>query len=164
MTVDEFKQLSNLLERVIHKYIQSEKKPMDYGCGVKLTRTEIHTIALLKQNPGISVTAVAQKRGITKGAASQMIYKMVDKGMVEKQVSPNSDAQVSLYLTPVGEKASEMHDAYHKNNVQPIYKYFNTLSEDTVNALIGIMKVFEQSMDEQMNRSDEQGKIPEEKK
>ena len=44
MQAEAYKQLSALLERVIHKYIQIEKRPWDYGNGVLLSRAEIHTV------------------------------------------------------------------------------------------------------------------------
>ncbi|BAK98161.1 putative MarR family transcriptional regulator [Oscillibacter valericigenes Sjm18-20] len=147
MKIEEFKQLSTLMERVVHKYNQIEKRPWDYGNGLLLTRPEIHTVMLLSQTPGMSVTAVAQKRGITKGAASQMLYKMVDKGLVEKRVSPESDAQVSLYLTPLGEEVGRLHDAYHRNNTEPVYQYFQSLSEETLKALVGTLEIFDQALD-----------------
>lgn len=88
MKVEEFKEISNLLERVIHKYVQLEKRALDYGNCIILSQPEIQTIMLIGSNPGISVTAIAKMRGITKGTASQMLYKLVDKGLV-KSVFPN---------------------------------------------------------------------------
>lgn len=146
MEIEEFKRMSTLMERIVHEYIQIEKRPWDYGKGLLLTRPEIHTIMLLNQAPGMSVTAVAQKRGITKGAASQMLYKMVDKGLVEKRVSPDSDAQVSLYLTPLGEEASRLHDAYHRDNSELIFQYFQSLPADVLKALIGTLEVFDRAL------------------
>ena len=154
MEIEEFKRLSTLMERVIHEYNQIEKRPWDYGNGLLLTRPEIHTVMLLSQTPGMSVTAVAQKRGITKGAASQMLYKMVDKGLVEKQVSPDSDAQVSLYLTPLGEEVSRLHDAYHRNNAEPIFQHFQSLPEDTLKALVGTLEIFDRALNARLETLD----------
>jgi len=158
MEIEEFKRMSTLMERIVHEYIQIEKRPWDYGNGLLLTRPEIHTIMLLNQTPGMSVTAVAQKRGISKGAASQMLYKMVAKGLVEKQVSPDSDAQVSLYLTPLGDEASRLHDAYHKNNSEPLFQYFLSLPEDTLKALIGTLELFDQALVARLNDLDKSSK------
>lgn len=150
MNLEEFKSLSNLLERVIHKYTQIENRSWDYGNGVKLSRPEVHTIMLVGTEPGISVTAIAKKRGITKGAASQMIYKLVDKGIVKKQVSAESDAQVSIYLTDLGEEISRLHDEYHKQNAEPIYTYLSSLSPDTLKALVDVMECFDDALEERL--------------
>lgn len=42
-----------------------------------LTQPEIHTVTIIGDQEGISVTGLSKVRGITKGAASQMVYKKV---------------------------------------------------------------------------------------
>ena len=79
-----------------------------------LTQPEIHTIAIIGDYEGINVTNLARMRGITKGGASQMVYKLVDKGLVEKKVSPDSDAALCLYLTGKGKKARSEHRKLHE--------------------------------------------------
>ena len=155
MNLAEYKDLSTLLERVIHKYTQIESKAWDYGNGVLLSRPEIHTIMLVNNEPGISVTAVAKKRGITKGAASQMIYKLVDKGIIEKRVSPHSDAQVSLFLTPLGQEASRLHDEYHRQHAGPIFESLSSLDDKTFQALVHVMESFDQALDSRLNQTND---------
>ena len=150
MNVEEFKRLSTLMERVIHKYNQIEQRPLDYGNGILLSRAEIHTIMLVNGHPGLSVTALAQKRGITKGAASQLIYKLVDKGLIEKRVSPDSDAQVCLNLTQLGLEVSQLHDAYHKKSSEPFARYLCGLPDETAAALIQVMEQFDQALNERL--------------
>ena len=154
MNLAEFKDLSSLLERVIHKYTQIESKAWDYGNGVLLSRPEIHTISLVSSEPGISVTAVAKKRGITKGAASQMIYKLVGKGILEKRVSPHSDAQVSLYLTPLGQELNHLHDQYHQQHAEPIFQSLNSLDDKTFHALVEVMECFDRALDQRLEPTD----------
>lgn len=148
MKVEEFKEISNLLERVIHKYIQMEKRALDYGNGITLSQPEIQTVMLIDSNPGISVTAIAKMRGITKGTASQTLYKLVDKGLVEKRVSEHSDAQISVFLTDLGQEESSLHDAYHKQKVQPIYQYMSQLSPQAVKDFVGIIEQLEATLDD----------------
>ena len=148
MRVEEFKEISNLLERVIHKYVQMEKHPVDYGNGIMLSQPEIQTVMLINSNPGISVTALANMRGITKGTASQMLYKLVDKGLVEKRVSDHSDAQISVFLTELGREESRLHDAYHKQKIQPVFQYMSKLSPQAVKDFVGIMEQLDASLDD----------------
>ena len=147
MEVEEFKEIANLLERVIHRYIQMEKRTVDYGNGITLSQPEIQTIMLIGSNPGISVTELANMRGITKGTASQMLYKLADKGLVKKLVSPHSDAQISVFLTESGQEANRLHDAYHKQKVQPVYQYLSKLSPQAVKDFVGIIEQLEAALD-----------------
>jgi hypothetical protein len=48
------------LERVIHKYVQIEKRDVDYGNGITLSQPEIQTSMLIGSNPGISITEIAK--------------------------------------------------------------------------------------------------------
>lgn len=148
MNAEEFKEISNLLERVIHKYVQMEKRAWDYGNGIILSQPEIQTVMLIGSNPGISVTAIAKMRGITKGTASQMLYKLVDKGLVEKRVSEHSDAQISVFLTELGQEENRLHDAYHKQKIQPIYQYMSKLSPQAVKDFVGIVEQLEATLDD----------------
>lgn len=148
MKVEEFKEISNLLERVIHKYVQMEKRSLDYGNGITLSQPEIQTVMLIGSNPGISVTAIAKMRGITKGTASQMLYKLADKGLVEKRVSEHSDAQISVFLTELGEEESHLHDAYHKQKIQPVFEYMSKLSPQAVKDFKGIIEQLDRTLDD----------------
>jgi DNA-binding MarR family transcriptional regulator len=147
MQIEEFKDISTLLERVIHKYIHMEKLVIDYGNGISLSQPEIQTIMLIGKYPGISVTEIAKRRGITKGTASQMLYKLVDKGLIEKRVSPHSDAQISVFLTGPGQEASQLHDEYHKQKVLPLYQYMSELPKQSVEDFVKIIEKLEESLD-----------------
>lgn len=94
--------ISSLVEQIIYKYMQTETIQRNYGTNIMITQVEIHTIEAIGNHAGISITELAENRQKTKGAVSQLVYKLVKKGLVEKTVSKTSDAQVSLYLTPLG--------------------------------------------------------------
>jgi DNA-binding MarR family transcriptional regulator len=114
LNLKDYRELAWLMERTIHKYIQYEKKPQKYCSDLILTQPEIHTVAIIGDHEGISVTELAKVRGITKGAASQMIYRLEDKDLVEKRISPESDSKLNLYLTKKGKRARNEHRKMHE--------------------------------------------------
>lgn len=146
------RELSMLMERVTHKYVQLEQKKRKFGTNTYLTRVEIHTIVVVAENPGISVTELAKKQGITKGAASQMIYKLVDKDMVEKRISPDSDSQVSLSVTENGKIAYEGHENFHRRNDTRFFKLLNDLPDDTYNNFSYVLGLIENALDERLDK------------
>ncbi|WP_022762539.1 MULTISPECIES: MarR family winged helix-turn-helix transcriptional regulator [unclassified Butyrivibrio] len=143
----DYKELAWLMERIIHKYNQFEKKPQVYCKDIILTQPEIHTIAIVGDYEGIGITQLAKMRGITKGAASQMIYKLVDKGLVEKRVSPDSDAAVSLYLTKKGKKARSEHRKLHENMGTMYEKMLDQIPEETLESMKQFLKAFDEALD-----------------
>ena len=149
--MNDYVKLSSLMERVIHKYNQWESKKRTYGTSVPLSRAEIHTIAAVGDHPNINITTLAAVLGITKGAASQMIYKLVDKGAVEKRVSPDSDSEVVLNLTEQGQINYEMHREYHRQTNDEILIMLRDIPQPLYDQLTELLSVFERSIDKRLD-------------
>ena len=149
----DYKEMAWLMERIMHKYSQYEKKPQIYCKDLLLTQPEIHTVAMIGDNKGISVTELAEKRGVTKGAASQMVYKLVDKGLVEKRVSPDSDAQLNLYLTKKGAQARSEHRKLHETMGMTFSKLIDGIPDETTAQMAHFLKAFEAELDKFLNEN-----------
>ena len=145
--MNNFKNIAWLLERIIHKYIQYEKIPQLYCDDLMLTTAEIHTIAIIGDNEGINITQLSKERGITKGAVSQMIYKLVDKGLVEKRISPDSDAAVSLFLTEKGKQAYDDHRHEHETRNTKFTSLLDSMPSETQESMTEFLMAFEKELD-----------------
>lgn len=147
----DYRNLTTLMERVVHKYNQVEKKKRYYGSNsMLLSRSEIHTIVAVGENLGVNVTTLAKIQGITKGAASQMIYKLVDKGFVEKKVSPESDTEVCLTLTDKGYLAFKKHQEYHEISNDQFFEMLRDMPDELTIKMESILQQFEKYMDERL--------------
>ena len=141
------KEMAWQMERIIHKYSQFEKRPQVYCKDIMLTQPEIHTVAIVGDHEGINVTRLAAMRGITKGAASQMVYKLVDKGLIKKQVSAESDAAVSLFLTKKGQQARKEHRKLHETMGTKFDVLLSRIPEDVKDIMMDFLKDFEEEID-----------------
>ncbi len=148
--MEDYSELTKLMERIIHKYNRWESKKRRYGTGLLLSRAEIHTIAAVGDHPDINVTALAEILGITKGAASQMIYKLVDKGCVLKKVSPESDTEVVLNLTEEGKKNYDAHMEYHRQTNDEFFVMLKDMPEPVYEQLTEALSGFEQCLDKKL--------------
>lgn len=146
----DYSELSLLMERIVHKYMQVETKKRTYGTNLLLTRAEIHTVSVVGDYSNLNITTLAQLQGITKGAASQMIYKLVDKGLVEKKVSPDSDTEVVLSLTELGKISYEAHKQYHRDSDEKLFATVKNISEDQYKQILQMLSEFEHHMDERL--------------
>ncbi|MGO0905226.1 MarR family winged helix-turn-helix transcriptional regulator [Clostridioides difficile] len=146
----DYSKLITLMERIIHKYNQWEDKKRTYGTELLLSKSEIHTIAAVGDNPGINITSLADVLGITKGAASQMIYKLVAKGTVVKRVSPDSDTEVVLSLTDGGMKNYKAHQEYHKQTNDESLKLLDDMPEPFYEYMLSYFSTFEESIDKKL--------------
>lgn len=149
----EYTFITNIMQKIIYKYMQTEKVPKDYGAGMPLTQVEIHTVEDIGNNQGINITELSVIRNKTKGAVSQMIYKLVDKGLVEKSISKNSDSEVSLVLTELGKKAYNGHKEFHDVSNDKIFEKLREMDENSYNDLVEVLKYFEEFLDEKISKN-----------
>ncbi|GKX68543.1 MarR family winged helix-turn-helix transcriptional regulator [Inconstantimicrobium mannanitabidum] len=130
-------------EKVMNKYNKSEKKPRYYGTSDLLYRAEVHTIDAIGKNNEINVTELAQYLGITKGAVSQMVDKLIKKDMVIKNAASNTENEVSLKLTERGLAVYNGHEKYHKDFYTEISKTLSHLSNENITACFNMLDLLD---------------------
>ncbi|MEW4412935.1 helix-turn-helix domain-containing protein [Clostridium sp. AN503] len=102
---------NNIYQFVIHynDYIVSVH---DYGVGIPITMIEAHTLTYIEEHPGTTVTELAQYWGKTKGALSQTVTRLTDKGLVEKTKTADNAKNIRLHVTDIGARLSKSHKLY----------------------------------------------------
>jgi DNA-binding MarR family transcriptional regulator len=93
--------LVELFLKILHLYSVIGRKPKDYGTGDLLYITEIHTITVVGRNKEINMTRLADIMGVTKGAISQTIRKLVHKNYILKSNTTNKK-EFNLSLSEKG--------------------------------------------------------------
>lgn len=136
------------IERVLHKYMQLQDVSYLFGEGVRLTQREIHVIDAIGNNPDANLTQLAEIQGVTKGAMSQMVYRLVDKGYVRKTAAPDSDKEVRLSLTPSGQSAYREYKRFHEKRAGDAMDVLDSLTPEESRVLDRIVSAFENMMDE----------------
>lgn len=137
-------------ERVVNKYNKSEKKPKDYGTNELLHRSEVHTIEAIGKNNKINVTQLAAYLGITKGAVSQMIDKLIKKDLVSKKAISETENEVSLELTEKGWLVFNGHEEYHREFYSQIATHLSYLSQNNIKVVLDIFNELEKLLDKQL--------------
>ncbi len=89
-------------------------KVRTYGTDAPLHEAEIHMIKAISNGAGISVTELAEKLEVTKGAVSQILNRLNKKGMILKSADPKNLSRLSLSLTEKGECAGKNHALLHE--------------------------------------------------
>lgn len=103
--------LIDKLLSVSHMAVELDAQPRTFGSGSPLTRAEVHTVSDIAATPGISVTALAEHQGVTKGAVSQMVSRLKSKGLVRK--SRGVGRTLLLYVTDLGAAVHAEHRKLH---------------------------------------------------
>lgn len=113
----------------------------DYGNGDKMNMAQIHTLSLIADNPGISVSGVSKMWNRTLSAASQNINKLVKKNLIEKKKESGNRKTVHLYVTESGQKLSDMHKAYDRKELTKVSEVL--LKTHTLDELKTALQVIE---------------------
>ncbi len=79
-----FRDLGGLIARLLGRWTAFGVLPRTYGAGCRIYPSEISVIEQIGREPGINVTRLAACLGVTKGAVSQAVGKLVRKGLLRK--------------------------------------------------------------------------------
>ena len=123
--IDElYEEILQKLEKVITKVESIHTPSFSFGTGVLMHTKEIHTVQAIGRNPGINITMLAKQTGVTKGAVSQTINKLVRKGLVKKSHPPGNDKEVVLGLTDLGWIGFNNHEKFHMDTLNIAREYY----------------------------------------
>lgn len=103
-----------ILYNFAYHYMQHANTPRDYGTGDLVTTVEAHILLLIHDHEGITVTELAKIWGRTPGAISQMVSKLIKKGLAEKGKEDGNAKAVHLYPTERGKALCAAHIEYDK--------------------------------------------------
>ena len=145
--VNKIQSFAETFLRIINKFKALEKIPIDHGTGDLLYASEINTLEIIGKYPAINITQLAHKRGVTKGAVSQVVGKLVKKQLVLKDKAPNNDKELSLKLTAVGEVAFQNHKKFHEKYDSPMLEKLNGLTVEQLELIIGTFEMLESTID-----------------
>lgn len=133
--------------RIINKASELMTEPRMFGNHI-LFASEIHMIEVIGRNPGIHVTEIANKLGITKGAVPKMICKLLHKEMIYRYQAKGNKKMVLFKLTEKGHTAFQSHIEFHKELDQGIMKKFNSLHESELLMFHDLMNEVERYFDQ----------------
>lgn len=131
-----------------------EKKPRDYGTGEKLYSSEIHLIEAIGVSGELSVTDAADYFGITKGAVSQTLKKIENKGLVKKEKDPANSSRYVLGLTTKGKAAFYSHMHWHEKIDGGFREAFFGFEVEQLEFIHDFLKLFETFLQNRLRSED----------
>jgi MarR family transcriptional regulator, organic hydroperoxide resistance regulator len=69
-----------------------------------LSLSELNALFEIKDTPSLTVSAIAKHTQLSLAAASQLVERMVKRGLVIRQENPNNRRQKKVRLSKAGEK------------------------------------------------------------
>jgi DNA-binding MarR family transcriptional regulator len=144
----EYEQLMCILDEVLTKMQSLHTPSNDFGTGVPIYRREIHTLQAIGRHPKINNTALAEHMGVTKGAMSQTVAKLIRKGMVRKRYASGSKKEVVLELTDLGWTGFHNHEKFHMDMFRIARQHFGSRLKKKMGMFKTAMTDFKAILDE----------------
>ncbi len=138
-TKQAFEQILEELEQAMSRVSSMHESPWDFGTGTPLYRTEIHTVQAIGEHPGINITELAGLMGVTKGAVSQTVGKLVDKGLVRKTHADDNAKEILLLLTERGNTGFRNHQNLHMAMLDIVREHYGDKLEEKLEIFASVM-------------------------
>lgn len=122
---------------------QLDQAPRKFGTNELISHSEIHLIEIIGDNEGLSVTDIAQYMGITKGAVSQSLKRLENKGLTDKKPDPLNLSRSIVMLTSKGFAAYYTHKHWHETMDGGFAGYMDDLGEKDLHVIIDFLNRFE---------------------
>lgn len=107
-----FSERANLVYKFVSLYSDYMNDVHDYGVQASVNMLEAHVLTTIYDSPGVNATQLTKYWGKTKGAISQTVTKLVNKGYVTRGKKLENSKTVPLYATPAGEELAKAHKVY----------------------------------------------------
>ncbi len=150
-TVLEFR---NEIVKLVNQYNKLESVPFDTGLGDCLYPSELNMIEAIHTNKGKTVTELCIYFGITKGAVSQTITKLISKGYVSKTRSLSNKKEFILELTKKGIQAFDSHEQFHRRMDEEMSGYIKTIPVDQLHDFKQLLSLINQHIEKYNNLKD----------
>jgi DNA-binding MarR family transcriptional regulator len=142
----------HVLDEVLTKAELLHAPSHDFGTGIHLFRKEIHTIQAVGRYPKINITTLARYMGVTKGAVSQTVTKLIKKGMIKKQYAEGSKKEVVLELTGLGRTGFRNHEKFHTKMFDIAREHYGEKVDTKIEMFLNVMSDFKTILDEYERR------------
>ena len=141
------KEMLESIFRLSRKIFEAMKQPNKFGTDRLLYSSEIHTLEMIGKHPGITVTELADRQGISKSALPKLIYKLNQKNLVYRYQETGNKKNVLLKLTDKGRIAVQHHFKFHETFDSGIMEKINSLTPEEYLFLSDILQELEQYID-----------------
>jgi DNA-binding MarR family transcriptional regulator len=112
--------INELLVEIFNRILMIEGEALKKS-GIKLSMSEVHVLEAIAALSEPSMTAIAQKLGITVGSLTVAINTLYQKGFVRRYPDPQDRRKVLISLEEKANDVLRAHDQFHHRMIDSIY-------------------------------------------
>lgn len=132
MNDTQYYRIRNAILKTGNIFSELNKIPGSLGTGVRLYPSEIHNLEIIGHFPGINITGLSAKLGVTKPSTTEIVNKLEKKALIEKYKAETNRKEVLLKLTSEGKKVFLAQQDYLKSLSAKIRKELQEIPEEQV--------------------------------
>ena len=133
--------------RITKKFNELEKMSIDVGNGETLYPSEFHVIVAVGSGYENTVTGLSKRLEITKGAVSQVVNKLQEKGFVNKERNKDYGKEIILSLTEKGQSAFKIQNGFHKKMKTEFIAHLEMITPQQMDLFLQILGKIENYVD-----------------
>ncbi len=139
--MDDLYQIRADINKFVNRYNKLEKMPFEVGDGNVLFPSEMNMIEAIGKGAGNTVTQLCIAFGVTKGAISQLISKLVTRGYVQKERNETFSKEIALSLTEKGLEVFRKHEHFHQKMDQSMENLIKHIPHEKLAAFKEILEL-----------------------
>lgn len=137
---DQYIHILRLMEKITNERERAKKIRSEYSPGVFLSRSERDILDEVGRFPGIGVKAIAENKGVTEGAVSQMVKLLAGRGLLQKRVSEESERKICISLTDEGMKSYRISEQRHAESLREWERILDRFDEKEKEHLVLVLE------------------------
>lgn len=133
-------------QRFLNKYELVCKKAFSFD-GTLLHPAEIHTLEFIRSKQASFVSEIAKNMGTTRGAASQMVLRLKNKGLLSQTPDRLNKSRQLLKITAKGLGSCQAHQAHHQEKDAVFHAWFDALDHQDMAVMKSLFEMMDGWMD-----------------
>ncbi len=105
------------LRRVVNQLLFLKRKRVFSYEGVDFYPSEVHLMLVIRDRVATNATRIAGELGVTKGAVSQSLTRLEEKGVLSKSRDTENKNELTLTFTPFGARALD----YYRERTKGVF-------------------------------------------
>lgn len=123
-----------------YTYIYTDREYLE---GTKLHLREIYFLMTVGEKGNISMGEIAAELNISRGAATQIASRLLNKKLIMKLMEREDKRRVQIVLTTEGKRVFDEYVAYNQQREEEVDSYFSEFTEEELQIILryeGIVK------------------------
>lgn len=149
-----FELLWNAQDQAYDLMLEYDSCPHHYGSWT-LYQSEAYIVNSIGLYPDITVSELSERLRKTPSACSQMVKKLIEKGLVVQERNPQNKRLYNLRLTSDGEKLYQDHIDFNSTCRKLTYAMMSDFSEEELATCLKVQNRFNEAYQEDVRRCKE---------